>query len=196
MSPGTFWGRPGGGANPFINPAVGAPVHGSPGGFFDMAMGMGVGGKSMSPRDEPAGYFPPVDGGYFAAGHVLGSEGVANEILRDEVATPAAEWGVGEEVGRVSESESGSGSGSNAEIPPVTGGEDEPVVGGSEQGGIENDGVDDLTRGVHVPMRTSSLSPSSRRPLVAHRNGSDPGQGVSSAHDEKAPQDESPPANC
>lgn len=79
MSPGAFWGRPGGGVNPFINPAVGAPVHGSPGGFFAMNM------QPVSPAgngDEPAGYFPQVqEGGYFPP---MASSSLANEILRDK----------------------------------------------------------------------------------------------------------------
>ncbi|KZT00518.1 uncharacterized protein LAESUDRAFT_732245 [Laetiporus sulphureus 93-53] len=58
MSPGALWGHPGSGAvNPFLNPAVGAPVHGhagSPGGYgyYWAAQGSGSG--------EPQGYFPPV----------------------------------------------------------------------------------------------------------------------------------------
>jgi hypothetical protein len=79
MSPGAFWGRPGGGVNPFINPAVGAPVHGSPSGFFSMNMHPASPGDHM---DEPAGYFPPVpEGGYFPP---MGSSNLANEILRDK----------------------------------------------------------------------------------------------------------------
>jgi len=79
MSPGAFWGRPGGGVNPFINPAVGAPVHGSPGGFFTMNMHPASPGDHT---DEPAGYFPPVpEGGYFPP---MGSSNLANEILRDK----------------------------------------------------------------------------------------------------------------
>lgn len=54
MSPGAFWGRPGSGAvNPFINPAVGAPVHGSPGYFWPPR------GQPGAPAEEQ-GYFPPV----------------------------------------------------------------------------------------------------------------------------------------
>jgi hypothetical protein len=75
MSPGAFFGRPGAGANPFINPAVGAPVH-SATSFFDgdtadssISSGMG---HTCQP-DEAMGYFPPVpveapptdDAGYF-----------------------------------------------------------------------------------------------------------------------------------
>jgi hypothetical protein len=75
MSPGAFWGHPGG-ANPFINPAVGAPVHSSPGEFFV---------HSASPQqasEEPAGYFPPVPPpvppeGYFPLA-------LDNRIMRDK----------------------------------------------------------------------------------------------------------------
>ncbi|KAG6918606.1 hypothetical protein DXG01_013017 [Tephrocybe rancida] len=64
MSPGAFWGRPGGGgANPLMNPAVGAPVH----------------------APEPTGYF---DGIWYAPGASAGggsgsSSMLANEILKD-----------------------------------------------------------------------------------------------------------------
>jgi len=80
MSPGAFWGRPGGGVNPFINPAVGAPVHGSPGGFF--AMNMNPAASLASSMEEPGGYFPPVsEAGYFPP---MPSSSLANEILRDK----------------------------------------------------------------------------------------------------------------
>lgn len=84
MSPGAFWGRPGGGGtNPFINPAVGAPVHGSPGGFFAVGMGYPVSPPGVS--GEPAGYFDP---GYFppgvGVGVGMGASALANEILRDK----------------------------------------------------------------------------------------------------------------
>jgi hypothetical protein len=49
MTPGGFWGSP----NPYMNAAVGAPVH-------TVQSGQSSGG----PQEEP-GYFPPVDGGYF-----------------------------------------------------------------------------------------------------------------------------------
>ncbi|KAL6306306.1 hypothetical protein BKA93DRAFT_816423 [Sparassis latifolia] len=62
MSPGAFWGRPGAAANPFINPAVGAPVHSRP---LD-SMYYARGEEARTPDDEDAGagreqgYFPPV----------------------------------------------------------------------------------------------------------------------------------------
>lgn len=68
MSPGAFWGRPGAVApNPYINPAVGAPVH-LPHHQSPAVSPMGYAGY------EPQGYFPPVPvpmqgmedtGGYF-----------------------------------------------------------------------------------------------------------------------------------
>lgn len=80
MSPGAFWGRPGGGINPFINPTVGAPVHGSPGGFFGMNMNSAA--SLANSMDEPGGYFPPVsEAGYFPP---MPSSSLANEILRDK----------------------------------------------------------------------------------------------------------------
>lgn len=93
MSPGAFWGHPGGGANPFINPAVGAPVHGSPGGFFGMNMHP-VSPAATAGGEEPTGYFPhiPAEGGYFPP---MPSSRLANEIMRDkaspeEVRTPGS----------------------------------------------------------------------------------------------------------
>ncbi|KAE9407940.1 hypothetical protein BT96DRAFT_55692 [Gymnopus androsaceus JB14] len=102
MSPGAFWGRPGvaGGPNPFINLAVGAPVHvvqGSPGGFFyhpHPSPGVpGSVGAEMGSRGgaEPGGYFdsvsyggqgyfPPIQS-YFGA---LGTSNVEDEILKDQ----------------------------------------------------------------------------------------------------------------
>lgn len=92
MSPGAFWGRPGGGVNPFINPTVGAPVHsgGSPGGFFGMNMHPTSPGHPT--LDESGGYFPPVtEAGYFPP---MPSSSLANEILRDKgnnVDSPSSE---------------------------------------------------------------------------------------------------------
>jgi hypothetical protein len=78
FSPGAFWGRPGvvpaAGGNPYINPAVGAPVHahahahavvmGSPGGYgygWAYAGVMGGDGTLMgSPMAESGEYFPRV----------------------------------------------------------------------------------------------------------------------------------------
>ena len=97
MSPGAFWGRPGmngAGPNPYINPAVGAPVHvmqQSPGGFFmpvspghmtDLSAGL----QQQQQPQEPRGYFdayfgnspspppPPSTGGLT----------VESEILKDK----------------------------------------------------------------------------------------------------------------
>ncbi|KAI5120096.1 hypothetical protein M0805_001252 [Coniferiporia weirii] len=97
MSPGSFWGRPGGGGAvggggnggvsqaqaPYLNPAVGSPVlmH-PPYGFAH------VGSQPASPAigagDEPSGYFPPVRSeGYFPPVSMIGSSGLANEILKE-----------------------------------------------------------------------------------------------------------------
>lgn len=103
MSPGAFWGHPGvagAGPNPFINPAVGAPVHvvqGSPGGFFfhshpspgvpgsvGVEIGSGRGGEPGGYFDSMTyggqGYFPPVQS-YFGG---LGASSVEDEILKDK----------------------------------------------------------------------------------------------------------------
>ncbi|KAJ3975697.1 hypothetical protein EV361DRAFT_454212 [Lentinula raphanica] len=102
MSPGAFWGRPGVAApNPYINPAVGAPVHvvqGSPGGFYFHPQHHSPGipgsvGVEMGSRGgaEPGGYFdnvtfgqgyfPPIQS-YFENTGV--SSSVEGEILKDE----------------------------------------------------------------------------------------------------------------
>lgn len=79
MSPGAFWGHPGG-ANPFINPAVGAPVHLSPSGFYAMHPV-----HSQHEAEEPSDYFPPVPppgppDEYFPPT----SLGLADAILKDK----------------------------------------------------------------------------------------------------------------
>ena len=76
MSPGAFWGRPGSGANPFINPAVGAPVR--PGYYAygqvpgqqqllqqqqqqqQQGQGQQADGQQEQEGRPPDGYFPPV----------------------------------------------------------------------------------------------------------------------------------------
>ncbi|KAI0370634.1 hypothetical protein BV20DRAFT_1035833 [Pilatotrama ljubarskyi] len=69
MSPGAFWGRPGSGANPFINPAVGAPVR--PGHAYYTAypqQQQHPGQQQQQQQSQtgehegrpPDGYFPPV----------------------------------------------------------------------------------------------------------------------------------------
>ncbi|KAI0056232.1 hypothetical protein BV25DRAFT_1642070 [Artomyces pyxidatus] len=77
MSPGAFWGRPGGGANPGINAAVGAPVRAGGDGGEDYFMGMGMG---MSMSTMPS--MPSVESGYFPPFGSVGGSGLANEILR------------------------------------------------------------------------------------------------------------------
>lgn len=71
ISPGAFWGRPGSGANPYINPAVGAPVHS---GYF----------PPVPPRGQPTEeYFPPFlpQSTSTAASR---PSGLANEIQMDQ----------------------------------------------------------------------------------------------------------------
>lgn len=101
MSPGAFWGHPGvagAGPNPYINPAVGAPVHvvpvpvpGSPGAFYWGAsphpspgwMGSGMGTGQGTAGTEPGGYFdtyfPPA-----APASASTYAGVEGEILKDK----------------------------------------------------------------------------------------------------------------
>ena len=88
MSPGAFWGRPGSASvNPYINPAVGAPVHT---GYF----------PPVPPRQQAAeeGYFPP----FAAASGASRPSGLANEILREHSgvrASPGASDGAATDVG-------------------------------------------------------------------------------------------------
>ena len=97
MSPGAFWGRPGSGAvNPFINPAVGAPVHGSPGYFWP---------PRGQPSAEEQGYFPPVppqpqpEGSYFPSVPPSASRpsGLANELGRGDSGSDPASSRLGAE---------------------------------------------------------------------------------------------------
>ncbi|CDO76457.1 hypothetical protein BN946_scf184600.g6 [Trametes cinnabarina] len=133
MSPGAFWGRPGTGANPYINPAVGAPVrpgyyaayaqeqqqqqqqqqqqgHGEqerrpPDGYFPpVAVSMAMAQGGAVARDEPAGYFPWVP----PASHEQSqrSSGLANEILRDDSSSAEASSGSGAQENKESPSAS------------------------------------------------------------------------------------------
>jgi len=90
MSPGTFYGRPGEvlpNPNPFINAAVGAPVHvhsptGHPthGAYF---YAMSSPKKGPPTGTEPKGYFDPM---YFPpGGGDVGGSRLVNEIMRDSV---------------------------------------------------------------------------------------------------------------
>ncbi|KAI0355874.1 hypothetical protein OH77DRAFT_1503854 [Trametes cingulata] len=118
MSPGAFWGRPGSGANPFINAAVGAPQQQQqqqqhpgqqqqqqqsqpgehegrpPDGYFPpvaVSMAMAQGGAMA--HQEPAGYFPwvppPAHGGD-GQQQQQRTSGLANEILRDDSSSATA----------------------------------------------------------------------------------------------------------
>ncbi|KAI1794342.1 hypothetical protein LXA43DRAFT_996669 [Ganoderma leucocontextum] len=93
MSPGAMWGRPGSGANPFINSAVGAPVH--PGQYYTHGYAQQQQPQSQPEQDggyfppmtreEPAGYFPwipPQSDGQTQA-QTQRSSGLAREILRE-----------------------------------------------------------------------------------------------------------------
>ncbi|KIP06458.1 hypothetical protein PHLGIDRAFT_459263 [Phlebiopsis gigantea 11061_1 CR5-6] len=69
ISPGAFWGRPGSGPNPYINPAVGAPVHS---GYFPP-----VSPHAQAPEE---GYFPP----FVSSNSTSRPSGLANEIQIDQ----------------------------------------------------------------------------------------------------------------
>ena len=98
MSPGAMLGRPGSGANPFINPAVGAPVH--PGQYYShgYAQHQQPQPQRRSQGEQDGGYFPPMTreepGDYFqwvppsqgegqTQTQMQRSSGLANEILRE-----------------------------------------------------------------------------------------------------------------
>ncbi|KAF5371686.1 hypothetical protein D9758_003393 [Tetrapyrgos nigripes] len=112
MSPGTFWGRPGvAGPNPYLNLAVGAPVHAgqmSPGGFFfhpyhphspgiptpgaipgsvDVEIGSRGGGEPGGYFDSALsqGYFPPVGNVGTGAEAGYGGWGATNTGLEGEI---------------------------------------------------------------------------------------------------------------
>ncbi|KAF8069147.1 hypothetical protein FPV67DRAFT_1762072 [Lyophyllum atratum] len=85
MSPGAFWGRPGGAPNPMINPAVGAPVHMVHQVHMTPGHGHGGGGGFYAGVQEPTGYF---DRGYFppmfagGGGGMVGGSSLVNEIMK------------------------------------------------------------------------------------------------------------------
>ncbi|KAF7986334.1 hypothetical protein HWV62_35318 [Athelia sp. TMB] len=203
MSPGAFWGRPGGGApNPFINPAVGAPVHGSPGGFFGVNMHPVSPGATAGGEDSGGGYFPPVEGGYFPP---MASSRLANEIMREkaspeegEVNTPGSGSSDATDMGthftRGSERRTSSSTGTSWHTP------DEATKERAALEAVENEREasssflpDDESEGPngflgaegHPVVRTNSMGASGkadRVPMV--RGGSDPVQTFSSK-DEK-----------
>lgn len=200
MSPGAFWGRPGGGgANPFINPAVGAPVHGSPGGFFAMNMHP-ISPAASAGGEEPAGYFPPVpaEGGYFPP---MASSRLANEIMRDkaspdDVKTPGSTSSDATDMGtRSSERRMSSSTGTSWHTPDeatrealVHAAEKEAssvFFPDDESNAAEGSPAGFLEVGGPAVARTNSMSApktSDRMPMV--RGGSDPVH-TSSAKDER-----------
>jgi hypothetical protein len=203
MSPGAFWGRPGGGVNPFINPAVGAPVHGSPGGFFGM--------HPVSPPitdGEPAGYFPPVpvqgpppdQEEYFPpvlTGNDLTSSTLANEILRDSHSLERYADYRGDRLGSSSSADSTAGTGSGDWRPSSSTGtswnasdnegshekrEEHVVI-------IMEGGDHDIPeRGGRPASRTHSVMNSEKRPTLetVGRADSDPIQGHSRESESEA----------
>ncbi|THH13424.1 hypothetical protein EW146_g6792 [Bondarzewia mesenterica] len=164
MSPGAFWGRPGGAGNPFINAAVGAPVRGQ-----DV-----VADEERRERraEEDVGYFPPVrEESYFSYVPASGSR-LANEILRNGVEATASEA-------------SGSGTGSSS-VGTGSARERDGVSGVVEQmGALQVDGGDDDVFWSGRPMHNqsgsgqrtqSALGRAPSLPGQMHRTGSDPVQ--------------------
>lgn len=179
MSPGAFWGRPGGGVNPFINPAVGAPVHGSPGGFFGMNMSSAA--SLANSMDEPGGYFPPVpEAGYFPP---MPSSSLANEILRDKSGddrTPGSSSSGATNMGRRDE-EYGASSLATTSWHKPQGSKASDIRDAEDKEAsssfLPDDANDDIIS-VHAIARTNSMSVSGktadRIPMI--RGGSDPVQ--------------------
>ena len=199
MSPGAFWGH--GGANPFINPTVGAPVH-NENEYFDVSAApgshMSPGPESM-PRNDSLGYFPPVppgipnqDVGYFP---LMSSS--FSEILRDKsLETPEKQGEFVEEprkeavessssetdaetVERASSSEATSLHASDEVetwVSNVRGRNPDGWNGEAETGEtVNNDGDEDqLTSDKHTLSRAQSLSSSNKKPVLVHRPDSDP----------------------
>lgn len=172
ISPGSVY-RPGGQGNPFINPAVGAPVHmhvhgGHPQAMHSPgAMGMyGYGGGSFSPGEialgqEPAGYFDnvyqmPVY--YGPIGPAPGPSGGANDSVEREIMKTREEGGSG---------------GGNRDHS--SDGQAAAEAGAPEQDLVESPDEVDEGEGGTKPSRTYSLS--SKRPeglAFLHRSDSDP----------------------
>jgi hypothetical protein len=206
MSPGAFWGRPGG-ANPFINPAVGAPVHGSPGGFFGM--------HPVSPHvagEEPAGYFPPVpfqshppplekDYDYFppvstAFGlESLSATSLANEVLRRGSTLQQFH---GEEGFESSPSRSNSATGTESAVGGGSAGRRPSSSNGTSWDASDREGVQEKEEepegGMdgHPISRSQSMLASERRPSleVASRSDSDPIQAHSRESEVRAGSEE------
>ena len=142
MSPGAFWGRPGGGGNPFINAAVGAPVRGEQGASgqgqaqaYERGPARGEDESDEQGAREGDGYFPPVprEDSYFSYVPASGSR-LANEILRNGEGAGA---GVGVGTGASGESEA-SGSGGKS----AAGSAGEGVVGDTwREGEGDREGV-------------------------------------------------------
>jgi len=188
MSPGAFYGRPGAGANPFINPAVGAPVHSGSGFFNDTdATGSSTSANSgmghISPRDEPIGYFPPVpltqEMGYFPP---MTSAQLANEVLKREESWLGENQKDERMVPSPLEAEpspsSGTANSGGVERWVVDGneGSDMGVIKEQELGQDDTDGT---SNDIHTQSRAYSLSLSSspKKPpesVHAQRSDSDP----------------------
>ncbi|KAF4564618.1 hypothetical protein EYR40_010785 [Pleurotus pulmonarius] len=172
ISPGSVY-RPGGQGNPFINPAVGAPVHmhvhgGHPQAMHSPgAMGMyGYGGGSFSPGEitlgqEPAGYFDnvyqmPVY--YGPIGPAPGPSGSTNDSVEREIMKTREEGG----SGRGERDNSGAGQAAGEGGAPQQDLVESPDEVAEGEGGTK-------------PSRTYSLS--SKRPeglAFLHRSDSDP----------------------
>lgn len=194
MSPGALWGRPGSGAaNPFINPAVGAPVHaqphphphphpGSPTGF-------GFFGWCPSAREgagavEEQGYFPPVPVSMaMAQGGAAAREEQREPPGYFPLVPPGGVGPMGTGASRPSAlaneirgSDSGSNSGSN-------GGGGVPVVGnGQHTGGEHGRPEERRAKSTHSEATTAgtgsgtdvSPRPSSSQGTSWHTDGDEP----------------------
>ena len=166
MSPGSFWGRPGG-ANPFLNPTVGAPVRTDvdpPGPGHDATSG-----------SEDTGYFPPMPP--IIAVPVPRAKASAEEdgVKEEELTSPS------ETDAEPGEHSSSSGATSWHTSDEMSGQLEEKMVLGEEaleSGVVEKEihaskvSIDESSS--RAPSRTQSLSPSLKKPPLTHRPDSDP----------------------
>ena len=190
MSPGAMWGRPGSGANPFINPAVGAPVH--PGHYYSH----GYQQPQTQPQGEQdGGYFPPMTreehGGYFpwipppqGEGQVQAqsqrSSGLANEILRERDDPAALTNGNGNHT----DGSSGGMHADSVESGGVAGAKAQVRAQACERGGVDVETfVDDSAVGVAGTLGVNGHSSAKPRAYSAQSQGAGSARGSISRAD-------------
>jgi hypothetical protein len=187
MSPGAFFGRPGASTNPFINPAVGAPVHGP--GYFDAdSAGSSTNPEHMNQRNEPIGYFPPVPVETRETGDVGYFPPMSPPLSRTKTPPEQPEkeqdgWlGTGQrsdtvpsplEIDTQSSSSAAAAPWNENGYPLASGGEERRDKEVENQEGDEEGGANDLL----APLRTQSLTLSTTKIpalIPTQRSDSDP----------------------